>query len=194
MGPRPMAMRLLVPPHGKLRDVGEHGSPGHVDIHVARSLTPLVPGNQVDLPDVGNEVGVQDPAIVFRVVFSLFGEKILYFGVETVLEHVIGVEDKLRVTVELEGHRRAGQGNVSGRFTAAGVEVLMPCVKGNGKEASSFPFEGPFREAVIPNSRGAPAGSDQDDLLIELPSGLEAPTGRDLAHVAIADWLLGQAP
>src|SRR3989338_8838475 len=136
---------------------------------------------------------MQDAAVVFRVVFPLLAEKILFLRVKAVPEQVAGVEDELRVAVEFKGHRRAGERHVSGRLAPAGVKVLVPGVKRNGEKAASFTLEGSLRKPIVPNSRCAPAGSDQDNLLIELSLRFEIPSGRDFANVAVSDQLVGKA-
>lgn len=140
-----------------------------MDIHVARPFPPLFPRHQIDLSDISDEVRVEDAAVVFGVVFPRLAKEILFGRVESVLEQVAGVEDKLRVAVKLEGNRCAGQGHVSRRLAPAGVKMLMPGVQRNGEDASPFPLESPLRVAVIPNRRCASAGGDQNNLFIELP-------------------------
>ena len=102
MGAGTMAVRFFVAADRKLRDVSEHRAARHVDIHIARALAPLLPRHEVDLADVGDEVRVQNTAVVFREIFSLFGEKFRVAGIEAVFEHIIRVVDELRIAEELK--------------------------------------------------------------------------------------------
>ena len=97
-----MAVRFFVAAYRKLRNMGEHGAAGHVDIHVTRSLASLFTWHEVDLANVRDEVGVKNTAVIFREIFSLFGEKVGVAGIEAVFEHIVSVVDELRVAEELK--------------------------------------------------------------------------------------------
>src|SRR4029450_9420989 len=133
MGAGTMAVRLFISADGGLRDMGEPGAAGHVNIHVPRAFAPLLPRHEVDLADVGDEVRVQNTAVVFREIFSLFGEKFRVAGIEAVFEHIIRVVDKLRIAEELERNRLAGQTEIATRLRTARIEVLMPRIERNGE-------------------------------------------------------------
>ena len=102
MGAGTMAVSFLVAAHWELRDVGEHRAARHMDIHVARAFAPLFPRHEVDLPDIRDEVRVQNSAIIFRKIFSLFGEKFRIAGIEAVFEHIVCVVDEFRIAEELK--------------------------------------------------------------------------------------------
>ena len=67
----PVTMRFFVAAHGKLRDVRQHGAARHVNVHVARALAALLARHQVDLPNIRNEIRMQDTAVVFREIFAV---------------------------------------------------------------------------------------------------------------------------
>ncbi len=50
----------------------------------------------------GNEVRMQNTAVIFREIFSFFGEKFRIAGVEAVFEYIIGVVDELRIAEKLK--------------------------------------------------------------------------------------------
>src|SRR5688572_31126537 len=104
-----MAMRLLVPSYRKLRNVRQHRAAGHVNIHVARALAALLSRHEIDFPDIGDEVGMKNAAVILGEVLAFFGEKFGIAGIKTVFEHIIRVEDKLGVAEKLERHRLAGE-------------------------------------------------------------------------------------
>src|SRR6266550_6148353 len=116
MRARAMPVRLLISAHRKLRYVRQHRAPRHMDVHVARALATFFSRHEIDLANIGNKVGMENTAVIFGEVFAVFGEKFGIAGIETVFEHVIRVEDKLRVAEELEGYRLARQGKVPARL------------------------------------------------------------------------------
>src|ERR671918_1660077 len=179
-----VAVRLFVPPHGKLRDMGEHGAAGHVDIHVTGSLAPLLSGYEVDLANVGDEVRVQDTPIVFRKILSFLREKLCVTGIETVFEHIIRVVYEFRVAKELKGDRLARKSKITAWLRATGVKVLMPRIERYCECRSSFPFKGPFRSAFIPDRRGAASGGNGDNLFVELALRFNTLAGIDLRNVS----------
>src|SRR5919108_2847673 len=131
-----VAVGLLVSTDGKLRNVGQHRTARHMDIHVARALAALFSGNEIDLPDVRNEIGVKDSPVILRKVFSFLGEKLFITWIEAVLKHVAVVVNKFRVSKQLESDGLAGEREVTAGVSAAGIEMLVPCVERNRKRAS----------------------------------------------------------
>src|SRR3989304_9863015 len=120
MGAGAVAVRLFVAPHGELRDMGEHGAAGHMDVHVARPLAAFFPRHEINLADVGNEIRMQNAAVVLGKIFSLFSKELGVAGVEAVLEYVAGVVDKFWIAEQLEGNRLAGQGGTGAGLRAGG--------------------------------------------------------------------------
>src|SRR5882724_2940663 len=193
MGAGTMAMRLFVAAHRKLRNVGEHGAAGHVDIHITRSLAALLPWHEVDLPDIRDEVRVQNTAIIFGEIFSLFGEKIRIARIEAVFENIIRVVDELRVAKELKCNRLAGKSEITARLHAAGVEVLMPGIERDCERRTPLPLEGPFGCALIPDGCRAASSSHGDDLFVELALRFSALTGIDLGDIGVGHHLIGKS-
>src|SRR5262245_56115933 len=126
-----------------------------MDIHVACSFTALFPRHEVNFSNVRYEVRMQNPAVIFRKIFPLFGEKLRIAGIESVLEDIICVVDKFRVAVELECNRLTGKGKIATGLGAGCIEMLMPGVERDGEGRSAFPFKGPLRRAIIPYGGGA---------------------------------------
>src|SRR5712692_9373263 len=171
MGAGTVAMSLLVPANRKLRHVREHGAPGHVNVHVAGAFAAFFSGDEIYLPDVGNEIRMKNAPVVFGKVFSFFGKKLRVTGIEAVLEHVICIVDKLRIAVELEGDRLARERKVAAGLRAAGVEVLVPCVQRDCEGASTLPLKGAFGGSLIPDARRPATGGLGDNLFVELALG-----------------------
>src|SRR4029077_15040724 len=128
MGAGTVAVSFLVTADRKLRHVGEHGAPGHVNVHVAGALATLFSGDQIYFPDVRNEIGMENPAVILGKVFSFFGKKLRVAGIEAVFEYIIRIINKLRVAVELEGNGLARERKIAAGLSAAGIEVLVPGV------------------------------------------------------------------
>src|SRR5512139_836023 len=112
-----------------------------MDIHVARALVALFPRHQIDIANVGNEVGVQNAAVVLREIFSLLGEKLGVAGIEAVFELIVGFVDKFRIAVEFEGDRLTGERKIARRLAAAGVEVLVPSIQWYREGAAALPLK-----------------------------------------------------
>jgi len=50
---------------------------------------------------------MQDAAVILGEVFPLFGKKLGVAGIEAVFELIVGVVDKFRIAIKLEGDRLA---------------------------------------------------------------------------------------
>jgi hypothetical protein len=163
-----------------------------VNIHIARALAALLAWHEIDFPDIGDEVGMKNAAVIFREILPFFGEKLGVAGIETVFKHIIRVEDKLGVAEKLERHRLAGERKIAAGLGAAGIMMLVPCVKWNREGAASFPFEDSLRRAFVPHAGRAPASSDGDDFFIELTLRFGALSRIDLGDVGIGNHLIGK--
>ncbi len=104
MGAGAMAVRLLVRPHGELRDMRRHDVVRHFDHQHFTAGAAVVAFRQLVAAHVANEVGI---------VKSLAGdlrlatEEILFAGI-AVGEPVVAVKDEIDVVVEIEHGRRIG--------------------------------------------------------------------------------------
>src|SRR4029077_9691437 len=151
MGAGAVAVSFLVTADRKLGHVGEHGAPSHVNLDVAGALAALFSRDQIYFPDVRNEIGMEDTAVILGKVFSFFGKKLRVAGIEAVFEYIIRIIDKLGIAVELEGNRLARECKIAAGLRATGIKVLMPGVQWNGKGAATLPFKRAFGRALVPN-------------------------------------------
>src|SRR5215472_9279533 len=164
-----------------------------MNIHVAGALAAFFSRDQIYFPDVGNEVGVKNTAVVLGKVFSFFGKKFRVAGIEAVFEYIIRIIDKLRVAVELKGNRLAREREIAAGLRAAGIKVLVPGVQWNCEGAAAFPFEGAFGRTLIPDGGRAAPGSNGDDLFIELALGFCLLAGIDLTDIGVRHHLVRES-
>ena len=67
-----MAMGFLVAPDRKLRHMREHGAARHMNVHVARALAAFFSRHEIDLADIGDEIGMKYAAVIFGEILSFF--------------------------------------------------------------------------------------------------------------------------
>jgi hypothetical protein len=163
-----------------------------MDIHVARALAALLARHEIDFPDIGDEVGMKNPAVILGEVLPFFRKKIRIAGIETIFEHIIGIEDKLGITEQLERHRLAGERKIAAGLGAARIMMLVPGIKWNREGAASFPFENSFGGAFVPYGGCAPAGSDGDDFFVELTLRSGALPRVDFSDIRVSNHLIGK--
>src|ERR1700752_1558730 len=71
--------------------------------------------------------------------------------------------------------------------------MLMPRIERDGECRPSFPFKGPLRRALIPDSRRAASRGHGDDLFIKLALRFSAFTRIDLGDIGVGYHLIGKS-
>ena len=186
VGARPMRMRLLVGADRELGDVAGDRAARHVEADMAAAGAALLGGDQRQVDRVGNEIGLQQEADLLAL-----GAVIVGFAGEAVDEIVPVIEHEIDVVVEVDDRGRIGNGDITHRFLARSVEVLVPAIERDGEDRARLPFEGDAGTGVVPHGGRTAAGQDQDHLFEQMMLRLELAARRDLADVAVVGGARG---
>src|SRR3990170_2975176 len=184
-----MAVALLVGAYGELGDVILRVVVGHLQHGIDAAGAPLLPSIQQHVRGVGDEVRLPDPSLE---ELALAAEVVLLARIAAA-EYEIAVEYEFVVPEEAHHGRRVGYGDVADRLVAAAVEVLVPRVKRNGKEASGLPLKAILALLILPDCRCAVARNHIDRELVQMVLRLRLAPRLDLddvtivGHVAVGD-------
>src|SRR6266850_1155242 len=192
----PVTMGALVGAGRKLLDVAGHRIARQRQVVVV-VLDALARGIELPLPDVGHEV---DEGV--RVVAALVGlaapvarhrgkeglrrrAEVILAAVETLGEHVIVVEDEIRVPEHVDEERRVGNRHQA-HGILAGVDVAVPRIERRRKDGAFFPLESEHVARIaLPDLRPALSGKDQRLFFEDVALRIGLASRRDLGDPGV---------
>ena len=175
-----MGVGFLVSADRELRDVAVHAALGHAEADMAATSSSLLGRDQRQVDGVGDEVGVQQQALLLAAV----GEVVALAG-EPVLEVVRGAVNEIGVAERIDDDRRVGDRDEARGVLARTVEVLVAGIERNREDRTSLPLETDLLAGVVPDAGRAAPVQHIDHLLVQLPLRLQLLARRNLADIAI---------
>ena len=166
---RAMAVRLLVAAHRELGDVCAHVAVHQLEEHRAAALAAGLPGDGLDVGDVGDEVGLQHAVVVEARVAA----EVLVVA-EAVPEDVGIAHHEIHVVEDVVDQRRVGDPEELRLPVARAVEMLVGGVHRDGEQAALLPLEALPLAVALPQGGGATAGQHVDELVVDVLLRVEA--------------------
>src|SRR3990172_4708582 len=139
-------------------------------------------------PYVGDEVGLQLSTRPYPIPL-IADVEVAFLPAKAALKLVASIEDKAGIPVNVEHYGSGAHRQREGGLAAA-VDQPVPGVQRRCEEASLAPLEGLLASLFVPDLGEAPAFHDIDQLLVEVPFGVQGPSGGDLNHVHARDPFL----
>src|SRR5712692_2851041 len=162
MRSRAVLVSLFVGPYRELRDMRREVRLGQLEHGVYSSGPPLHPAVQLQVARIRDEAGLPAAALVQLARAT----EELGLSLETIDELERVVENKLAILVMAQRGRQIRHRDVAQRLASAAVEMLVPGVEWDDKQAARSPFESLLALLVPPHAGGTAAGQDIDHLLV----------------------------
>ena len=117
--------------------------------------------------------------------FSLAAEVAFGVRIKAVEKAVVTVEDVIRIVKQVHYEAAVGHREVTRRFAATGVEVLVVGVERHREHASRSPFKGMLLAVALPHTGRAVTFGHVHHLFVHMPLRLDFAAGGNLTHVGI---------
>ena len=156
-----------------------HGAVGEDEHDVGAAGAALLPFDQLELAEIGDEIGLPHVAARFLRDEVPFAGEIVVVPLALGKSRVVG-EDEVFVAEHVHHHRQVVGGRKARPGAAGAIEVLVLGVQRQGEQAFRPPFETVGLPVMGFHGRAAMALEDVEHLLIEMLLGVRRAAGLDV--------------